>query len=576
MKKNNKDLGFSLSRFFNSDELIKLFFGRRFLWLLLSSFFVNLGLLLTPLFSMLVYDKVVHNGIFETLWGLTVGVVLFLFAELLVRWVRFRHIEQLAFIIDQKIDKKVFETLLSPSERSAAQPGAISRFMTFYRDLSSARDLFSSQYLLALSDVPFILIIWVVISYIAWPLLLVILFWVFLYVSFGLYLKKQSLKVSKKVSHSLALKFSILADAMSSLDTVRTSFAGEFLKRRFFDTAQFNSLETVKLRVCLMQQAHLMQAVYLLSYVTLLVVGSYLVFYQQISTGALIAVSMLNSRCLSVSGQMLATLGRWEELRQAMTSLSPYLNENIEDVTEPSVSVRQSSLELPVLSLQDITHSYKEGKSALNAINLVINSGEKVGLIGRPGSGKSTLLRIMAGAIKPVSGEVMISYSAISSLPNALRFNLIAFKPQEFPLISGSIEDNILLSLAVDTNPDNKLAALKHAIYYSSLDHELALGKLNLDQYVEEYGANLSGGQRQKIALARALAIYPQIILLDEPTSGLDHESEQLIMNRLSELKGVTIIIVTHNRSILSEMDRLVVLENGIILADDKTEKLLI
>jgi ABC-type bacteriocin/lantibiotic exporter with double-glycine peptidase domain len=147
-------------------------------WLTLSSFFINIGTLVPAFFGMLVYDKVVHNGIFETLWALAIWMVLYLAIELVLRSIRVRDIERVAQLIDEKIDDRLFAVLLQPSARSGAQPGMAARFLTLYRDLASARDFFSSQYLLAMADVPFLVFILAVIGIIAWPLLLVVLVWV--------------------------------------------------------------------------------------------------------------------------------------------------------------------------------------------------------------------------------------------------------------------------------------------------------------------------------------------------------------------------------------------------------------
>lgn len=551
-------------------------------WLAASSFFINLGLLITPLFSMLVYDKVVHNGIFETLWALVIGVVLFLAAELTVRSLRMRDMERLACVIDERIDSKLLTTLLKPSARSGAQPGMAARFLTLYRDLSAARDFFSSHYLLALSDVPFTLMIWVVIGVIAWPLLLVVLVWVAIYVGVGSLLKQRSAKAAQRLSQLQATKMALLTDAMSSLDTLRTSHAGEHLKQRFASAAKAHADQTAGLRMELMLQTHWMQAVYLLSYVSLLVVGSYLIFEQVISTGALIAVSMLSGRSLGVVGQVLMTLGRWSELQQAMQSLAPYLSEDEQqplvhdgDSLDPDLIRRPAESVEGLLSAHRIVHHYPNGEAVLRELNLSFKVGERIGLLGRPGSGKSTLLRILAGAINPSEGEVRIDHTALHSINVADRANWLAFKPQEAPLLAGTLEYNILLGLSPCADQAGRTAALRHAIYYSALDQDLASGVLSLNQHIEEYGANLSGGQRQKIALARALASQPRILLLDEPTAGLDTESEKIIIQRLAELQDVTLVLVTHSSAALSITERLVVLEQGKVLADGETRKML-
>ena len=165
--------------------------------------------MITPLFAMLVYDKVVHNGIFETLWALVIGVVLFTAAELLVRTLRTRDIERLAAQIDLQIDQQVMSQLLRPQRRSAAQPGMAARFLTLYRDLSGARDFFSSTYFLALTDVPFMLLITVVVGIMAWPLMLMMLFWVTVYVAGGLMLKQRSMRLMKSQWHEQTRKMAL-------------------------------------------------------------------------------------------------------------------------------------------------------------------------------------------------------------------------------------------------------------------------------------------------------------------------------------------------------------------------------
>ena len=563
-------------------------------WLFLSSFFINIGLLITPLFSMLVYDKVVHNGIFETLWALSIGVVLFLAAELTVRTLRVRDIERLACRMDEEIDNRLMRELLRPSQRSAAQPGMAARFLTLYRDLSNARDFFSASYFLALSDLPFLLMTAVVIGIVAWPLLLVVALWVSVYVVGGLWLKERAMRVNRELLKHQARKLALLTDTLSSLDTLRTSHAGDSMAIRFGAAAQDHARYAGWLRLEQILATHWAQAVYLLSYVSLLVVGSYLVFNQFISTGALIAVSMLSGRTLGVAAQALGTLARWQELRQSLQTLSPYLSSgNAFQLLSSSVNpthagdtpmnggiLRRSAQGIVgSITVDRVQHQYGQaaaGREVLRELSLKFKPSEKVGLLGRPGSGKSTLLRILAGAIAPTAGQVLVDNIALHSIAIEDRAAWLAFKPQEAPLVAGTLESNVLLNLPPEADEAARLVALKFAIYHSSLDADLASGGLSLDHAIEEYGSNLSGGQRQKIALARALAPQPRVLLLDEPTSGLDTESENTIVERLAQLEDVSLIIVSHSAKVLSLTQRLVVLEQGRVLADGPTAKLLV
>jgi ABC-type bacteriocin/lantibiotic exporter with double-glycine peptidase domain len=564
-------------------------------WLTLSSFFINIGTLVPALFGMLVYDKVVHNGIFETLWALAIGVVLYLAIELVLRSIRVRDIERVAQLIDEKIDDRLFAVLLQPSARSGAQPGMAARFLTLYRDLASARDFFSSQYLLAMADVPFLLFILAVIGIIAWPLLLVVLVWVVIYVGVGQWLKERTQCHNRDANEQQATKLALLTDTLSSLDTLRTSHAGARMQRRFEASAQQHSAASSDLRLSLLVQSHWQMAVSLLSYVSLLVVGSYLIFNQQITVGALIAVSMLSGRTLGTVGQVLMALGRWTELRQSMKQLAPFLKSapvqggalptdqtNALPTPQASSTDVMDSLRRPVgtvrghIATHQLVHQYANGQSALRELNLTFQPGERVGLLGRPGSGKSTLLRILAGAIQPTQGEVRVDHAALHSIAPQDRVTWLAFKPQEAPLMAGTLESNILMNVPDDATPEQRMAALAHAVHVSALDIDLASGALRLDLPVEEYGANLSGGQRQKVALARALATRPRLLLLDEPTTGLDTETEKTIVQRLSELTDITLIVVTHSAAVLGITQRLVVLDHGRLLADGATTKLLV
>jgi ABC-type bacteriocin/lantibiotic exporter with double-glycine peptidase domain len=575
-------------------------------WLSLSSFFINLGALVPALFGMLVYDKVVHNGIFETLWALTIGVVLYLAIELCLRTLRVRDIERVSMSIDQVIDHRLFAALLQPSARSGAQPGMAARFLTLYRDLASARDFFSSQYLLAMADVPFLLVILVVIGIIAWPLLLVVLIWVGLYVLVGQWLKDRTQQQTRTSNAAQANKLALLTDTLSSLDTLRTSHAGSRMQQRFASSALQTAQSASMLRQSMALQTHLQMAVSLLSYASLLVVGAYLIFGQHITVGALIAVSMLSGRTLATVGQVLMALGRWTELRQSMQQIAPYLQAEAgpgdewptaKALTRAAAAAATDALASPgpteLIAVSDslrrpagtvrghiathrLVHCYANGQTGLNELNLTIQPGERVGLLGRPGSGKSTLLRILAGAIQPTHGEVRVDHARLHGIAVQDRVTWLAFKPQEAPLMAGTLESNILLNLPEDVSPQARMDALAHAVYMSALDIDLASGALRLDLAVEEYGANLSGGQRQKVALARALATRPRLLLLDEPTTGLDTETEKTIVERLAALSDVTLIMVTHSAAALAITQRLVVLEHGQLLADGPTAKLLV
>lgn len=558
--------------------LVRQLWGGRVASLTLAGLLINLGMLVMPLFAMLVYDKVVHNGIFETLWALALGVVLWLATELVLRSMRARQVERLAVALDEQVDARLFAQLIAPTGRGGAQPGMAARFLTLYRDLNGARDFFSSTYLLALADLPFVLLTWVVVGLIAWPLLVVLAVWTAVYVGLGLLLRQHALGKGLQLAKLQTHKLALLTDALSSLDALRTSEAGVHYTARFKAAASAHSAGASGLRLEQLAHAHLTQAIYLLSYVSLLVAGAYLVFGQIITTGALIAVSMLAGRTLGAVGMALITAGRWDELKQSLQALAPYVSQQPErtDVIRRPADVVQGRLDVVV-----VAHHYTGSPSAppvevLRELSLSIAPGERVGLLGRPGSGKTTLLRIMAGAMCPTRGEVRVDHLALLATHAGDRGQWLGFKSQDSVLMAGTVESNILLNLPAEATPQARQQALDHALFYSTLDGDLHANRLSLSQPVEEYGANLSGGQRQKLALARTLATQPRILLLDEPSNGLDPESEKSLTERLGQLAGVTLVIATHSATVLSLTGRIVALDQGRVIADGPTRQLVV
>lgn len=581
----NKDKGLYFPRLVDMDEtldissttpsywkwVIELMRGR-IATLMQVSVIINLGMLSLPLFAMLVYDKVVFNGVFETLWALAIGVVLMLALEITMRALRARQVERLSQILDERIDSKLFTSLLRPSVRAGSQPGLAARFQTMYRDLAGARDFFSANYLLAVADLPFILIIWLVIGLIAWPLLFVVMVWVGLYVWLGSLLKARSLNISKRMVKLQIARQAVLTDSLSSLDLLRTSHVGSKMFSRFMKIAREHSLQSTIQREEASKSMWLAQVIYAGNYISLLVLGAYLVFNQHMTTGAMIAVSMLSGRSLGVIGQALTTLGRWQELKQSLKSLSPFL-----DVPKEKESVTETHSARKIIGrilVHRVSHTYPDAQPCLQDLHFGVNVGEKLALMGKPGSGKSTLARILSGAILPTTGEVRLDDMALVAYDAGEREQYLAFKPQEVTLLAGTIEDNILSALPSWATQEQRTQALKRGIYFSGLDQDLASGTLSLDRKVEEYGANLSGGQRQKVALARALALDSRILILDEPSNGLDTESERLLVNRLAELKHVTLILITHSAMMLALSQRVIALDRGRIIADGATQKL--
>jgi ABC-type multidrug transport system fused ATPase/permease subunit len=216
------------------------------------------------------------------------------------------------------------------------------------------------------------------------------------------------------------------------------------------------------------------------------------------------------------------------------------------------------------IEVKNVSFSYTSEKETLSELNLDINQGELVAVVGPSGGGKSTFMDVILGIVTPDSGTILLSEiesgAAIQKWPGA-----VSYVPQEVFITSGTIRDNVCLGFARNEISDDEIwAALKLA----NLQEFVSNTPLQLDEYVGERGNRLSGGQRQRLGIARALVTKPRILILDEATSALDGESELAISTALDLLKkSTTIIAVAHRLSTIRNADKVVYIQEGKIIA---------
>ena len=282
---------------------------------------------------------------------------------------------------------------------------------------------------------------------------------------------------------------------------------------------------------------------YTLMTVATLVVGVYMVEANALTVGALIASSMLVGRAASMLSSVAMVLGRLDAFRQARTSFEELFVESPDAPATNEVDRQQIDGKIQVANL---SFSIKPNEPAmLKQISFVINQGEKVGIVGRSGSGKSTLLRCLAGVHAPDAGQVLMDGISVAAYPQEVRMRSIAYKPQDPFLFDGTLATNIFVDNSISS------AIYQTALHVSCMDELLAGGQLRLDQMLVAPG-NLSGGQRQMVALARAIATVPNVLLLDEPTTGIDQATENKIIERLlAFVAGRTLVVATHSPVLL-------------------------
>ena len=527
----------------------------------LASLFVNAGQLLLPLFSMLVYDKVVNNGIFETLWALTFGMLIYLATDAGMRFVRAWSTEHLAEKLTKSADENLWHRLIGQTDVS----GGFAKFLSNYRDLSASRDFVSSTYLLALADLPFLLLYLLAVALIAWQLIIVSILLVISYTAIGYVLQNRSTDRSKIAEKENTLKLSYMGEVLGSLDVVRTVPNSARFLNRWTQHSETAAIADGERRLATTHSNNLSASVITFSTVVMLISGAYLIDARELSVGGLIACNLLTSRAMSLVTSLFMVLGKWQDFGRAAKRMEDSFKPIDDRILTPRDTVAGN------IDIINVSKQYPDRPVSLDSVSVCIKSGERIALLGKPGAGKTTLMRCLAGLSSASSGQILFDGLEIKDIAAADRAKWLAWKSQDPNLFAGTLEDNLLVA-GVNANDERFVKAL----WASGLADEIKSGRMTLGMQLEEGGRNLSGGQRQKVALARTFAQPCRILLLDEPTLGLDPDGERLLAERLPQLLGENdvLIMTTHSAVMLAAAKRVIALDGGKIIADGDREKL--
>ena len=527
----------------------------------IASIFINTGQLLVPLFSMLVYDKVAQNGLFETLWALTFGMVLYLVTDTGMRLVRSWATERISVNLTLRGDEALWSKLVAQVDLPT---GGFARFLSNYRDLTLSRDFVSSSYLLSIADIPFLLLYLIVIGIIAWQLMIVAMLLVILYAGAGLLLQVRQNNLSKEAERNNTRKLAFMGEALGCLDVVRTTPGSGTFLRRWRDLAEQSTNSDAKRRLAVLQMGMLSSTTYTVTTVVMLIAGVYLIHAQVLSTGRLIACNLLATRAMALVASLFAVTGKFQDFKRSAARMEKSLEAVVERECTPRPNIVGN------ISVMGLGKHYEGRPAALETVSFSIAHGERIGLLGRPGAGKSTLLQCLGGLCRPDKGQILIDGLALDDIARFDRVKWMAYKAQDPAVFAGTLEDNLRISGCTDRN------RYAEAIWASGLENEFKSGRMSLGMRLDERGNNLSGGQRQKVALARVFAQPSRILLLDEPTLGLDPESERMLAERLPKLldDSAVLIMTTHSSIMLETVRRIIALDGGRVVADGLREKL--
>lgn len=532
---------------------------------LLASFLINLFALAVPLFIMNVYDRVVPNNATETLWVLAVGVCLVFIFDFVLRSLRGYFIDMAGKNVDVRMSARIFEQILGV--KMGARPKSVGAFVNTVQSFESFRDFITSTTVTVLVDLPFVLLYILIIGMIGGSLALIpaILLPLVLVISYLLQIPLTAL--TKESYKHAAEKQATLIETIGGAETIKSVRAEGTMQRRWEQVLRLSALLGIKLRTISNASSNISVLAQQLGTVCIVILGVYKISNGDITTGALIACTILSSRALAPMSQVASIITRYHQSANALEAVDGIMNMPT-DRMQGKHYLHRSDLKGDI-EFKNVSFAYPgEQILALNNINLKIKQGERVAILGRVGSGKTTLIKLMNGLFEPTEGTVMVDKTDIQQIDPADLRHSMGCVPQDVTLFFGTVKDNIMVG-APYVNDDMVLNAARMA----GVETFTAPHPAGFDMQVGERGTNLSGGQRQMIAVARAMLTEPPILLMDEPSASMDDGSEAMLRQNLGKfLDDRTLILVTHKHAMLSMVDRIILVDNGTIVADGPKE----
>ena len=533
---------------------------------LLAALLANLFALGMPLFTMNVYDRVVPNHAFETLWVLALGLLLMLISDLVLRTLRGRFVDLASSRADVKLSAFIMERVLGT--RMEQRPASAGSFASNLRAFESVRDFIGSATVVAFIDLPFALIFMVVIGWISWLMLIPLTLGAIIMLVYALAVQGRMHELAETTYRAGAQRNATLIEGLVGFETIKALAAEAPIQRKWEKSAALLARVGAQLRLLSSTASNTSGFVQQFINLAIVIIGVYLISERELTMGGLIACTMLASRAMAPVGQVAGLLVQYHTAATALTSLNEMMARDIER-PENTHFISRGALKGSI-DFRDVSFSYPgQSEPSLRNLSFSIKPGEKVAILGRIGSGKTTLEKLILGLYLPTQGAVLVDGIDLRQLDPAELRRQIGYVQQDVMLFYGSLRDNIILGAPLADD-----AAIVKAAEIGGILSLVNQHPKGFDMLVGERGESLSGGQRQGVAIARAVINDPPILLLDEPTSSMDFSSEDDIKRRLGEYaQGKTVILISHRTSLLDLADRIIVMDGGRIMADGPKEQ---
>jgi ATP-binding cassette subfamily C protein LapB len=533
-----------------------------------ATFVVSIIGLVSALYTMQVYDRVVPTKGYATLWVLTIGVAIAIVLELTLKQVRALMVDRACKLIDQELSAIFFGKALDI--RLDARPRTVGTFASQIRHFESVRNFMTSSTLFILADVPFALLFIGVIALLAGPVALVPLIMVPVAILAGMVFRGPIERATNDHMTESNRKNGLLIEAVDGIESIKAA-AGEWklLDRWRALTASIAASE-LRVRMLSTFSTNLAQTIQQASYVALIAVGAYAIGTGQLTMGALIACSIVSGRALAPMAQIPNLIVQWKHAKIALKSLDAIM-------AMPGDREPDQRLVVPQhcngdLRMEEIKFAYGRDRPVLELPALSVGPGERVAILGAVGSGKSTLIKLMSGLYRPSAGTVFVDGVDVTHLAPEFVREHVGYLPQDVRLFNGTLRENLTMGLPTPSD-----SQIMRAAEMTGLDKVIQGHPRGLELEIAEGGRGLSGGQRQLVGLTRMLLARPRILLLDEPTASMDSALEARVMKHLFEEMpaDASVIAVTHKPALLPHVRRLIVLDRGKVVLDGPRDQVL-
>ncbi|PEQ12228.1 hypothetical protein B2G71_13130 [Novosphingobium sp. PC22D] len=536
---------------------------------IIATVVVNFIALVTSLYTMQVYDRVVPRGAFSTLFVLTVGVFAAFAFDFTLRVVRANLMEREAAHIDTEVSEFFFSR--AAEARLDTRPTSVGTMAAQLRGQEQVRQMISSGIIFAFADLPFALLFIAVVAMLGGVIAIVLAVAFPLAICIALLFARLIRKDTERTQISNNRKNGLLVEALDAAETVKANRGQWYMLSRWsalLDELHESEVPTKKLQAKAGSIFGVLQQV---TYISLIAWGSVEVFNNNISLGALIACSILASR---VNGPLVAQLPsllvQWSYSRSALGMLDAILA--LPTDRAPDVEVLRPARLSPHLQFKNVEFAYPGGRSGVVVPKLEIAEGERIAIIGGVGSGKSTLLKLMSGLYPPQSGQILIDKLDMTQVADEVLRNAIGYLPQDYRLVNGSLRENLTLGI-----PDPGDDKIMEVAQQTGLAQLITAHPRGLELPISEGGRGLSGGQRTLTGLTRLLLAEPKLLLLDEPTSNLDVDTEALVLRTITQRLSpeTTLILVTHKLQLVNLVNRVMLVANGQVAVDGPTAEVM-